>query len=150
MNLHEQHMQLAVDAAKKSLPEDVPVGAVIVNTSTNEIICASSNERERNQTATHHAEILAIEKACEVLKMRRLNDYTMYVTLEPCVMCAGALVQSHIGEVIFGAFDPQYGAAGSIYNFFSDPRLSHNAPVTGGVLSDVCSKLMTDFFDAKR
>ena len=142
-------MELAIIEAKKALPSDVPVGAVIVD--ENGVVIASSyNQREKTLNATHHGEVNVIQQACERLKTRRLNDCTIYVTLEPCVMCAGALIQAQISKVVFGAFDKQYGAAGSIYNFFSDPRLNHNAEVIGGVLQDECGSLLNDFFASKR
>lgn len=144
----EDFMKAALEQARLSLPEDVPVGVVI--TKDNEIIASAFNNREQTQVATRHAEVEAIEEACKKLKTRRLHDCTIYVTLEPCIMCGGALIQSQIGKIIFGARDKQYGCAGGIYNFFSDPRLNHNCEVTGGVLENECSSLLDIFFKTKR
>ncbi|HMS25416.1 MAG TPA: nucleoside deaminase [Acidimicrobiia bacterium] len=159
MNLHEAlvdseflalHMNHALDLARQSLPTDIPIGAVIVSLENNEVISEGFNTRQQSHDATDHAEVIAIRRACEKLSSKRLNDCVIFTTLEPCIMCAGSLIQAHIGAVVFGAHDPQYGAAGSIYNFFVDPRLSHNATVIGGILEEECSTLVNEFFESVR
>lgn len=147
--MSEQLIHLAIEEAKKSLPDDVPVGAIIAD-SSGSVISVAHNKREADTNSLHHAEILVIQEACKKLNTRRLNDCTIYITLEPCVMCAGALVQAQIGKVVFGAHDIKYGAAGSIYNFFTDPRLNHNTEVVGGVLENECAELLNTFFQSIR
>ena len=143
----DQYMQRALVVAQQSLPDDIPIGALIIDVETEIIISQACNSRQRTHNATDHAEVVAIRDACEKLSSKRLHNCVLFTTLEPCVMCAGSLIQAHIGGVIFGAYDPQYGAAGSIYNFFSDPRLSHNAPVVGGVRANECAEILTTFFE---
>ncbi len=146
----EETMQKALDQAQLSIPSDVPIGAVIVNMSNKEVIASAHNQRELHCNSIRHAEITAIEQACAVIGDWRLNEYCIFTTLEPCVMCAGALVQSRIGAVVYGAVDDQFGAGGSIYNFFEDPRLNHNPEVVRGVLKDKCQHLIDDFFQERR
>lgn len=143
-------MNHALDLARQSLPTDIPIGAVIVSLENGEVISEGFNTRQQSHDATDHAEVIAIRRACEMLSSKRLNNCVLFSTLEPCIMCAGSLIQAHIGAVVFGAHDPQYGAAGSIYNFFVDPRLSHNAYVRGGILEVQCASLINDFFATKR
>lgn len=139
-------MKQALDLAHKSLPDDIPIGALVVSIENGDIISEGYNTRQQTHDATDHAEVIAIRTACEKLGSKRLNESIMFTTLEPCIMCSGSLIQAHIGAVVFGAFDPQYGAAGSIYNFFEDPRLSHNAPVVGGIMREECAELVNNFF----
>ena len=145
----EQWMRKALELARKAaLADEVPVGVIIVL--EDEIVAESFNLRESNARATAHAEILAIEAACEKLGRWRLSGCTMYVTLEPCVMCAGALVQSRVDRVVYGAVDPKGGAVQSLYQVLSDARLNHQPEVVGGVLSEECGTLLKEFFKNKR
>lgn len=145
----ETYMKAAIELAKKAYKKDeVPVGAVIVK--DNKIISKAYNKRQKTQDATLHAEIIAIKKACKKLHSFRLNDCVLYVTLEPCAMCAGAIINARIGTVVFGAYDAKYGCAGSLYNLIEDKRFNHHAKVFGGVLEDECKQLLTSFFETKR
>lgn len=144
-----EFMQKALQLAQIAFNKDeVPVGAVIVK--DGKIIAEGYNKRERKQNALLHAEVVAINKACKKLKSFRLNDCELYVTLEPCPMCAGAIINARIGKVFFGAYDQKRGCAGSIYNLLSDPRFNHNPKTIGGMMEEECSKILTDFFEAKR
>ncbi len=145
-----RYMSRAIELAQQSLPADIPIGAVIVSFEDGQVVAEGFNTRQQSHDATDHAEVIAVRRACEKLSSKRLNDCVIFTTLEPCIMCAGSLIQAHIGAVVFGATDPQYGAAGSIYNFFVDPRLSHNAQVRGGILKEECATLINDFFATKR
>ena len=127
---------------------EIPVGALVVN-ANGEIISSAYNLRENEKSATAHAEILAIEKACAALGGWRLQGCTLYVTLEPCPMCAGAIVNSRIERVVFGAYDMQAGCCGSVINFNAYP-FNHAFQITGGVLENECKNLLTDFFKSKR
>jgi tRNA(adenine34) deaminase len=138
-------MVLALDAARLALTHgDVPVGAVIVHDGA--VISRRHNERELRRDPTAHAEILAIRDAAHALGRWRLHDCTLYVTVEPCVMCAGALVNARIGRLVYGAADLKAGATASLYNVCADPRLNHNPEVTHGVLADECAAVVTGFF----
>ena len=128
---------------------DVPVGALIVN-ETGEIISFGKNEREKDNDPTTHAEIVAIRKASEKIGSWRLDDLTLIVTLEPCVMCAGAILQSRIKRLVFCAFDQKAGAVGSVWDLLRDPRAMHKPEVISGVLEDECGQLLKDFFIDKR
>jgi len=128
---------------------DVPVGALIVN-DAGEILSSGKNEREKDNDPTAHAEIMAIRKASEKIGSWRLNDLTLIVTLEPCVMCAGAILQSRIKRLVFGAFDQKAGAVGSLFDVIRDVRALSKVEVVSGVLEDECAKLLTDFFATKR
>ena len=128
---------------------DVPVGALIVN-ETGEVISSSKNEREKDNDPTAHAEIVAIRGAGEKLGSWRLDDLTLIVTLEPCVMCAGAILQSRIKRLVFGAFDQKAGAVGSSLDVIRDVRAFSKVEVVSGVLEEECAKLLTDFFATKR
>ena len=142
-------MQLALDQAATAVAHgDVPVGAVIVR--DGQVIAARHNERELTGDPTAHAEVLAIRDAATVVGHWRLLDCAMYVTLEPCVMCAGALVNARIGRVVFGAVDPKAGAIVSLYQVCSDPRLNHRPPVVSGVHGDEAGKLLREFFAGRR
>ena len=128
---------------------DVPVGALIVN-ETGEILSVGKNEREKDYDPTAHAEIVAIRKASEKIGRWRLDNLTLIVTLEPCVMCAGAILQSRIKRLVFGAFDQKAGAVGSCLDVIRDVRALSKVEVVSGVLEDDCAKLLTDFFSAHR
>ena len=142
-------MALALAQARAAGAEgEVPVGAVVV--ADGRIVAARHNEREATKDPTAHAELLALRDAAAALGGWRLSDATMVVTLEPCPMCAGALVSGRVGRLVFGAADPRAGACGTLYNLCSDPRLNHELPVTQGVRADECGALLTSFFAAKR
>jgi tRNA(adenine34) deaminase len=128
---------------------DVPVGALIVN-EAGEILSSGKNEREKDNDPTAHAEILAIKRAGEKLGSWRLDELTLIVTLEPCVMCAGAILQSRLKRLVFGAFDQKAGAVGSSLDVIRDVRALSKVEVVSGVLEDECAKLLTDFFATKR
>ena len=146
---HERLMRLAIDEARGAEAHgDVPIGAVIAR--DGEPLAAAGNERELRRDPTAHAEILAIRAAAEALGGWRLPGTTLYVTLEPCAMCAGAIVLARIPEVVFGAYDPKAGAAGSVMNVLADPALNHRPQVTGGILADESATLLEDFFVARR
>ncbi|HEY8364177.1 MAG TPA: tRNA adenosine(34) deaminase TadA [Haloplasmataceae bacterium] len=138
-------MQEAIKEAQKAfLLGEVPVGAVIVK--DNEIIARSFNMRETTQNAIKHAEILAIEKACDYLKSWRLIDCDLYVTLEPCAMCAGAILLSRIRKVVFGAKDPKFGSIVSITNILDIEKYNHKVHYEYGILEEECSRILKDFF----
>ena len=142
-------MQLALDqAAEATTHDDVPIGAVVVR--DGRLIAARHNERELTGDPTAHAEVLAIRDAARVVGHWRLLDCTLYVTLEPCVMCAGALVLARIGRVVFAATDPKAGAVASLYQVCSDPRLNHRPPVVVGVRADQAGALLRAFFAERR
>jgi tRNA(adenine34) deaminase len=144
----EALMHLALAEARKS-GEDVPVGAVIVN-SAGEIVASGYNQREAKSDASSHAEVEAIRVAGEKIGSWRLGDCTLLVTLEPCVMCAGAIVAARIPRVVFGAWDNKLGAAGSLYDLLRDPNLGSPIEVVGGVLERDCSSLLKQFFAPRR
>jgi tRNA(adenine34) deaminase len=127
---------------------DAPIGAVVVR--GGEVIARAHNERERRQDPTAHAELLALQQAARVLGSWRVLDCELYVTLEPCAMCAGALVLARIPRVLFGAYDPKAGACGSALDVLGEPRLNHLPHVRGGVLEEECSRLLSSFFAARR
>ena len=141
-------MHLALDEARKS-GSDVPVGAVIVN-SDGEVIATGRNQKEVKHDASSHAEIEAICAAGEKLGDWRLDNCTLIVTLEPCVMCAGAIVAARIPWVVFGAWDSRVGASGSLYDILRDPRLGNPVEVVGGVLERECSTLIEELFASRR
>ena len=143
------YMRRALELAEvaKSLDE-VPVGALIVR--EGKIIAEAYNLREKTQLATQHAELLVIESACQLLRSWRLLNCELYVTLEPCLMCAGALYQARISRVIYGCKDPKGGALGSLYSIHEDTRLNHNFAVTSEVLEIECSEILKTYFRMKR
>ncbi len=142
-------MAVALDEARAAAAHgDVPVGAVAVV--GGEIVARAHNERERRGDPTAHAEILVLRAAAEAAGGWRLGDVTLVVTLEPCPMCAGALVAARVGRLVFGAADPRAGACGSLYNLCVDPRLNHELPVVGGVLADESAALLAAFFAERR
>jgi len=138
------------EAAAASLHGDVPVGAVVVRAASGDVLARRHNERELRADPTAHAELLALRDAASALGTWRLTDSVLVVTLEPCPMCAGALVAARVGAVVFGAFDAKAGACGSLYNLCADPRLNHELPVVGGVRADECAALLTAFFTDRR
>ncbi|MCJ0931611.1 tRNA adenosine(34) deaminase TadA [Virgibacillus halodenitrificans] len=142
-------MLQAIEEAKKAQTiNEVPIGAVIVF--KNEIIATGHNVRESSQTTLSHAELIAIEQANQIIGSWRLEDCILYVTLEPCPMCAGAIVQSRIKRVVYGAADPKAGCAGSLMNLLQDPRFNHQVELTSGVMEKECSMLLKDFFKQLR
>jgi tRNA(adenine34) deaminase len=145
----EQAMRRALDEARAAAAHgDVPVGAVVLH--NGEVIAARHNEREKTGDPTAHAEVLALRDAAAALGRWRLDDCTLVVTLEPCVMCAGALLNARIGRLVFGAADPKAGATSTLYNVCADPRLNHNPPFQHGVLAAESAALLADFFAERR
>ena len=139
-------MRSAIAVANSALKTaDVPVGALIVD-GENNIIATGYNEREAHQDPTAHAEIVAIRRAAQKLGTWRLDECKLVVTLEPCAMCAGAIAQSRIGTLVFGAWDEKAGAVGSVWDVLRDPRAIHKMEVIGGVLEAECAELLTNFF----
>jgi tRNA(adenine34) deaminase len=146
---HEHWMRLAIAEAQRALEhDDVPIGAVVVH--DGEVIAAARNERELRQDPTAHAEAIALRGAARALGSWRVLDSTLYVTLEPCAMCAGAIVLARVPRVVYGCTDPKAGAAGSVLDVLSEPRLNHRPRITGGVLGGECAALLTEFFAARR
>ena len=144
-----QAMQLAIEESLLAIEhEDVPVGALVLV--DGQIIAKRHNERQLTGDPTAHAEILALRDAAALRGGWRLQDSTLVVTLEPFAMCAGAAINARVGRVVFGAYDPKAGAAGTLYNLLVDPRLNHQCEVTGGVLAEKCGNVMTDFFSERR
>jgi tRNA(adenine34) deaminase len=147
--MDERMMALAIERAREAERHgDVPIGAVIAR--GGEPLSSAGNERELRGDPTAHAEILAIRAAAEALGGWRLPGTTLYVTLEPCAMCAGAIVLARIPTVVYGAADPKAGAAGSVLDVLAEPALNHRPAVSGGVLGAECAALLTDFFAARR
>ena len=147
---YQSLMQQAISIAREVKSSgDVPVGALIVN-EAGEILSSGKNEREKDNDPTAHAEIVAIRKASEKIGNWRLDNLTLFVTLEPCVMCAGAILQSRIKRLVFGAFDQKAGAVGSSLDVIRDVRALSKVEVVSGVLENDCAKLLTDFFATKR
>jgi tRNA(adenine34) deaminase len=142
-------VQLALAEARRAPDHrDVPIGAVVVRGDM--VLAARHNERELVHDPTAHAEVLALRDAAAALGSWRLDDATLVVTVEPCIMCAGAAHLSRVGRVVFGAYDVKAGALGSLYNVGTDARLNHEFAVTGGVLADECAALLTEFFAGRR
>jgi tRNA(adenine34) deaminase len=142
-------MDLALAEAHAAAAEgEVPVGAVVVV--GGRVVAARHNERERSGDPTAHAELLALRDAAAAMGGWRLVDATLVVTLEPCSMCAGALVAARVGRLVFGASDPRAGACGSLYNLCVDPRLNHEVAVTEGVRAEECGAVLTSFFSGRR
>jgi tRNA(adenine34) deaminase len=145
----EQYMRIAIDQAKIAEENgDVPIGAVIVH--NNQVIAKAYNQKEQLQDPTTHAEIIALTQAAAALENWHLNGCTMYVTLEPCPMCAGALVLARIDRLVYGCDDPKTGAVKSLYNIATDSRLNHRLEVISGIMADECGKLLTEFFQKRR
>ncbi len=142
-------MRLALREAERAREHgDVPIGALVVR--DDEVIAVGRNERELLEDPTAHAEILALREAARVLGSWRVLDATLYVTLEPCAMCAGAIVLARVPRVIYGASDPKAGAAGSVLDVLSEPRLNHRPEVQGGLLGQECGELLSKFFASRR
>ena len=149
LTVHEQYMQLALREAQIAYEQkEVPVGAVIVHESA--VIGRGHNQIERLQDPTAHAEMLAITAAATTLGTRRLENCTLYVTLEPCPMCAGAIVLARIPTLVFGAYDPKAGACGTLFNITHDKRLNHRVNVIPGIMDSASTEILTSFFTGKR
>ena len=145
----EYFMRMAIREAQAALDhDDVPVGAVVVH--DGEVIGAGHNERELRQDPTAHAELIALREASRALRSWRVLDAVLYVTLEPCAMCAGAIVLARVPRVVYGATDPKAGAAGSVLDVLAQPRLNHRPAAAGGLLAQECAMLLTDFFGSRR
>jgi tRNA(adenine34) deaminase len=145
----EYFMRLALREAVRALDhEDVPIGAVVIH--GGEVIGAGHNERELRADPTAHAEMIALREAARALGSWRVLDSVMYVTLEPCAMCAGAIVLARLPRLVFGTADPKAGAAGSILNVLDEPRLNHRPQVQSGLLADECAELLREFFAPRR
>jgi tRNA(adenine34) deaminase len=147
--MDQDWMRIAIEEARLALAHgDVPVGAVVVHDGA--VVGAGHNEREHRQDPTAHAETLALQAAAKQRGSWRLLDCVLYVTLEPCAMCAGAIVLARVPRVVYGTADPKAGAAGSVLDVLAEPRLNHRPLVEGGVLAAECALLLTDFFAARR
>jgi len=147
---HTKFMEIALAEAKNAGQiGEVPVGAILVS-ENGDILSAAHNQTIKLADPTAHAEILALRKAALEVNNYRLLNTTLYVTVEPCIMCMGAIVHARISRVVFGATDPKWGAAGSLYNFAADDRLNHRVKITTDVCAEDCRRLMQDFFRAKR
>jgi tRNA(adenine34) deaminase len=145
----ERLMELAIERARAAAEHgDVPIGAVLAR--DGEVLAAAGNERERRRDPTAHAEVLAIRAAAEAIGGWRLPGTTLYVTLEPCAMCAGAIVLARVPAVLFGAADPKAGAAGSVLDVLGEPALNHRPRVGSGLRGEECAELLRDFFAARR
>jgi len=142
-------MRLALREAEHALEHgDVPIGAVVVH--DGELVAAAHNERELRQDPTAHAELIALREAARVAGSWRVLDSTIYVTLEPCAMCAGAIVLARVPRVVYGTSDPKAGACGSVLDVLSEPRLNHRPEVAGGLLAGECGDLLSGFFASRR
>lgn len=149
MNDDALFMRIALEEAQLAFDEgEVPVGAVIVH--QGEVIARAHNQRESRKDATAHAELLAIQNAAGHFASWRLEDTTIYVTLEPCPMCAGAILQARVKRVVYGAFDPKAGAADSLFRLLDDARLNHRCEITSGILLDECRDILQEFFRTRR
>ena len=145
----EHFMRLAIREASLALEhDDVPIGAVVAR--NGDVIGAGHNERELRQDPTAHAEVIALREAARALGSWRVLDAVMYVTLEPCAMCAGAVVLARVPRLVFGAVDPKAGAVGSIFDVLREPRLNHRPQVAGGLLAAECGALLSEFFRVRR
>ena len=150
MQPHEFYMQIALEEARKARGiEEVPVGAVLVS-AAGDILAAAHNRTIAERDPTGHAEVLALRQGAEKLQNYRLLNTTLYVTIEPCIMCMGAIVHGRVARLVYGAPDPKWGAAGSLYDVAADPRLNHQVETVSGVCAAECRQLMQDFFRSKR
>jgi len=146
---HQFYMQKALEQAQKALElGEVPIGAILVK--GHDIIAMDFNYRESSNDPTAHAELRVIRKAAKLLGNWRLQDCTLYVTLEPCPMCAGAILNSRINRLVFGAFDPKGGAAGTIINLLEDNRFNHRVEIISGILEEDCKGILQSFFKSLR
>lgn len=142
-------LRLALDEARQAMrEEEVPVGAIIVH--QGKVIAAAHNQRESLRDPTAHAEMLAITQAAAARQDWRLEECELYVTLEPCPMCAGAILQARIPRVFYGAYDPKAGAVDSLFRLLDDPRLNHRVETRGGIMAEECGEILTEFFRAQR
>ena len=149
MNLDEKYMRIALKEAQKAIIfDEVPVGAIIVK--DDKIIARAFNKRETTNDPTSHAEVNAIRKACKKLNSWRLEGATIYVTVEPCSMCAGTLLQCRIGRIVYGAKDPKGGAIESSLKLFEAKNINHHPQILGGVLQQECSSIISNYFKSKR
>lgn len=147
----KENMRLALKEALQAYKEgEVPIGAVLVDNESGILVCGNHNRIEQLQDATAHAEILVIREASEKLQRRRLKNCTLYVTLEPCAMCAGALVLSRVDRLVYGAVDSKFGAAESIFNVVNNPALNHQLKVTAGILENESLEMLKKFFNERR
>ena len=147
----EAMMRRALDLAERAgALGEVPIGAVVYHTDSGDIIAEAANRRERDRDPAGHAEFEAIRRACRALGDWRLNHCSLAVTLEPCSMCAGLIVNARLGRVVFGAFDPKAGAVRTLHHLLEDPRLNHRCEVVGGVLEQPCGAILTEFFRTLR
>jgi tRNA(adenine34) deaminase len=147
--VHESYLRIALQEAQQALDEnEVPVGAVIVH--GERVIASAHNQREQLRDPTAHAEMIAITQAAHALGSWRLDDCVLYATLEPCPMCAGAILQARIPWVVYGAADPKAGAVHTLYQLLADPRLNHRCQTVSGVLAGPCGEILTRFFQRKR
>jgi tRNA(adenine34) deaminase len=145
----DHFMRLALREAERALEhDDVPIGAVVVH--DGEVIAAGHNERELRQDPTAHAEMLALREAARAVGSWRVLDSALYVTLEPCAMCAGAIVLARVPRVVFGASDPKAGACGTVLDVLGEPRLNHRPVLAGGLLAEQCAQLLSAFFASRR
>jgi tRNA(adenine34) deaminase len=142
-------MRLALREAERALEhEDVPIGAVVVR--DGEVVSGGHNERELRQDPTAHAEVIALREAARLAGTWRVLDAVLYVTLEPCAMCAGAIVLARVPRVVYGASDPKAGACGSVLDVLGEPRLNHRPEVAGGLLAEECGEMLSEFFASRR
>jgi tRNA(adenine34) deaminase len=147
--MHDYFMRMALSEARAALAEEeVPIGAVIVH--EDRVIASAHNQREQLRDPTAHAEMIAITQAALALGGWRLSGCTLYVTLEPCPMCAGAILQARVDTLVYGATDPKAGAVHTLYQLLSDPRLNHRPQIVSGVLMDPCGEILTRFFQTQR
>jgi tRNA(adenine34) deaminase len=147
--MHEAYMRLALEEARAALAEEeVPIGAIIVR--ENRVLAAAHNQREQLHDPTAHAEMIAITQAAAALACWRLDGCTLYATLEPCPMCAGAILQARISTVVYGAADPKAGAVRTLFSLLDDPRLNHRCQIVPGVLAEPCGQILSQFFQQQR
>ena len=151
MNCDEKNMLIAMDEALKAYKEkEVPIGAVLIEEESGILVCKNHNRMEQLDDATAHAEILVLQEATKKIGRRNLKNCTMYITIEPCPMCAGALFLSRINRVVYGGVDSKFGAAESLFNILNNPALNHQIKVTAGILENECTELMKKFFAERR
>jgi tRNA(adenine34) deaminase len=151
MSIWDDAMRLALAEARRAANHgDVPVGAVLMSSAAGEVIASAGNERQLRGDPLAHAEMLALRRGAAALGSWRLDDCTLVVTLEPCCMCAGAVTQSRVNRLVFGALDPKAGAVASLFDVVRDPRLPHRCDVIGGILAAECADVLADFFDSRR
>ena len=147
--MHETYMRMALEQAEQALEGDeVPVGAVVVH--GDRLVAAAYNQREQLRDPTAHAEMIALTQAAQALDSWRLEDCILYVTLEPCPMCAGAILQARLPLMVYGAADPKAGAVHSLYELLSDPALNHQTQTVSGILAEPCGAILTRFFQRQR